>query len=84
MRPLTKAVYRIESYDEVVDTIYRAYRTAVEGEPGPVYVELPANLQLLSAEVGELPAWNKRDSSLSSAVPGACSNFCASLANSYR
>lgn len=58
MRTLTKATYKIESYDEVVDTIYRAYRTAVEGEPGPVYVELPANLQLLSAEVGELPAWN--------------------------
>ena len=58
MRTLTKATYKIESYDEVVDTVYRAYRTAVEGEPGPVYVELPANLQLLTAEVGELPAWN--------------------------
>ena len=55
MRPLTKATYRIESYDEVVSTIYRAYRTAMEGEPGPVYVELPANLQLLSGEVGEIP-----------------------------
>lgn len=55
MRTLTKATYRIESYDEVVDTIYRAYRTAVEGEPGPVYVELPANLQLLAGEVGEVP-----------------------------
>ena len=55
MRPLTKATYRIESYDEVVDTVYRAYRTAIEGEPGPVYIELPANLQLLTGEVGELP-----------------------------
>ena len=58
MRTLTKATYKIESHDEVIDTIYRAYHTAVEGEPGPVYVELPANLQLLSAEVGKLPAWN--------------------------
>jgi acetolactate synthase-1/2/3 large subunit len=55
MRPLTKATYRIESYDEVVDTVYRAYRTAIEGEPGPVYIELPANLQLLTGEVGEPP-----------------------------
>jgi acetolactate synthase-1/2/3 large subunit len=55
MRPLTKATYRIESYDEVVDTVYRAYRTAIEGEPGPVYIELPANLQLLTGEVGQLP-----------------------------
>jgi len=41
MRPLTKAAYRIESYDEVVDTVYRAYRTAIGDEPGPVYIEIP-------------------------------------------
>jgi acetolactate synthase-1/2/3 large subunit len=57
MRPLTKATYRIESYDEVVATVYRAYRKAIEGEPGPVYIELPANLQLLSAEVEGVPAF---------------------------
>ena len=58
MRTLTKATYKIESYDEVVSTIYRAYRTAIEGEPGPVYVELPANLQLLSAEVPDVAAFD--------------------------
>jgi acetolactate synthase-1/2/3 large subunit len=55
MRTLTKAAYRIESYDEVVSTVYRAYKVALEGEPGPVYIELPANLQLLSGEA-EPPA----------------------------
>jgi len=50
MRPLTKATYKIESYDEVVSTVYRAYLKAIEGEPGPVYIELPANLQLLAGE----------------------------------
>jgi acetolactate synthase-1/2/3 large subunit len=55
MRTLTKATYRIESYDEVVATVYRAWRTAVEGEPGPVFIELPANLQLLTGEVGDIP-----------------------------
>jgi acetolactate synthase-1/2/3 large subunit len=58
MRPLTKAVYRIESYDEVVPTVYRAYLKAIEGEPGPVYIELPANLQLLTGEVAEVPDFN--------------------------
>jgi acetolactate synthase-1/2/3 large subunit len=58
MRPLTKAAYRIESYDEVVDTVYRAYRTAIEGEPGPVYIELPANLQMVTGEAGEIPAFD--------------------------
>ena len=55
MRPLTKATYKIESYDEVVSTVYRAYLKAIEGEPGPVYIELPANLQLLTGEVGNVP-----------------------------
>jgi len=60
MRPLTKAVYRIESYDEVVSTVYRAYLRAVEGEPGPVYIELPANLQLLTGEVSDVPDFKAR------------------------
>ena len=58
MRPLTKATYRIESYDEVMSTVYRAYLKAIEGEPGPVYIELPANLQLLSGEVGDVPVFD--------------------------
>jgi acetolactate synthase-1/2/3 large subunit len=58
MRTLTKASYRIESYDEVVGTVYRAWRTAIEGEPGPVYIELPANLQLLTGEAGEIPGFD--------------------------
>ena len=58
MRTLTKATYKIESYDEVVDTVYRAYRTAISDEPGPVFIELPANLQLLTGESGPLPEFN--------------------------
>jgi acetolactate synthase-1/2/3 large subunit len=57
MRTLTKATYKIESYDEVVPTVYRAYIEAVAGEPGPVYIELPANLQLLTGEVADVPAF---------------------------
>ena len=55
MRPLTKATYRIDRYEDAIPTIYEAYRTATEGEPGPVFVELPANLQLLTGEVSEMP-----------------------------
>jgi acetolactate synthase-1/2/3 large subunit len=55
MKPLTKATYRIEHYEDAIPTIYEAYRTATEGEPGPVFVELPANLQLLTGDVAEMP-----------------------------
>ncbi|MDT8319748.1 MAG: thiamine pyrophosphate-binding protein [Xanthomonadales bacterium] len=55
MRPLTKACFRVERYDEVVATVFEAWRIATGGEPGPVYIELPADLQLLSGPVGDLP-----------------------------
>ena len=58
MSTLTKATFKIESYDEAVATVYRAWRVAVEGEPGPVYIEIPANLQLLSDETGAIPAFD--------------------------
>jgi acetolactate synthase-1/2/3 large subunit len=59
MKPLTKATYRIERYEDAIPTIYQAYRMATEGEPGPVFVELPANLQLLSGEVEEMPSFSQ-------------------------
>ncbi|MBT8051706.1 MAG: thiamine pyrophosphate-binding protein [Gammaproteobacteria bacterium] len=59
MRTLTKATFRVESYDEVVATVYRAWRVALEGEPGPVYVEIPANLQLLAGESGPIPDFDR-------------------------
>lgn len=55
MAPLTKATFRIERYEDAIATIYEAYRTAIGGEPGPVFVELPANLQLLSGDVDDMP-----------------------------
>jgi acetolactate synthase-1/2/3 large subunit len=58
MKPLTKATYRIDRYEDAIPTIYEAYETAVGGEPGPVFVELPANLQLLTGEVDDMPAYS--------------------------
>ncbi|MBI3147048.1 MAG: thiamine pyrophosphate-binding protein [Betaproteobacteria bacterium] len=55
MRALTKAAFRIERHEDIVPRIYEAYRIATTGEPGPVFIELPVNLQLFPGEVGELP-----------------------------
>lgn len=57
MKPLTKATFHVKSHAEVVPTLYEAYRIATSGVPGPVFVELPVNLQLFPEEVGELPAF---------------------------
>ena len=57
MRGITKACYVIDRHDAIVPTLFEAYTVATGGEPGPVFVELPANLQLFPAEVGTLPQW---------------------------
>ena len=37
--------------------IFEAYRTAVTGVPGPVFVEIPVNLQLFQETIDELPVF---------------------------
>jgi acetolactate synthase-1/2/3 large subunit len=55
MAGLTKATFRVTRHDEVVPTLFEAYRIAVGGEPGPVFVELPVNILLMTDEAGDLP-----------------------------
>lgn len=52
---VTKAQYKVTGYDRVMPTLYEAWRIATSSVPGPVYVELPANLQLLAGDPGRLP-----------------------------
>jgi len=59
LRPLTKATYKLERYEDAVPMVFEAYATATSGEPGPVYIELPANLQLLAGTVSALPAFER-------------------------
>lgn len=54
---LTKGSWRITEHSQIVGTIYEAYRLAVSGKPGPVFVEIPVNIQLFQGEVGEVPAF---------------------------
>ncbi len=53
LAPITKKTFKIETHEQIVPTIYQAYRIATSGEPGPVFVEVPVNLQLFPAEVPE-------------------------------
>lgn len=57
MKGITKATYKIERAEDVVTTLFDAYRVATSGEPGPVFIELPMNVQMFPSEVGELPVW---------------------------
>ena len=68
VKPLTKAAFRITRHEDVVSIIHEAYRIATSGEPGPVFVELPVDLQLFPGTVPELPVFV---SALPAPVPSA-------------
>ncbi len=52
--PVTKGQFKCLDQADIVPTLYEAYRLATSGEPGPVYVEVPVNIQMLKGEPGEL------------------------------
>ena len=54
LKPITKATYFIENHNDIVSTIYDAYRLAVSGEPGPVFIEIPVNIQLDKGHIDQL------------------------------
>ncbi len=55
---VTKATYKVERHEDIVPTIFEAYRKAVSGCPGPVFVEIPVNLQLFGGEVEVLGSFS--------------------------
>jgi len=56
LRPVTKAAMRIGTADEIYPTIRRAFQIARRAPAGPVAVEIPADLLMLTQEVDE-PSW---------------------------
>jgi acetolactate synthase-1/2/3 large subunit len=58
LAPITKARWRVERHADVIPVIHEAYRIATSGEPGPVFVEIPVDLQLMPADVGERLTWS--------------------------
>ena len=57
LAPVTKATFKVERADEIYATVRHAFDVARRDAPGPVAVEIPANLYMLAHEVGE-PAYD--------------------------
>ena len=57
LKPITKGTWLVERHADVIPTIYEAVRVATSGEPGPVFVEIPVNLQLIAGDPGSKPAY---------------------------
>lgn len=54
LAPITKKTYKVSAQEDILETLYEAYHLAVSGEPGPVFVEVPVNIQLYTGSVSEL------------------------------
>lgn len=58
--PICKRTYRIQSHAEIVPTLYEAHNIAISGKPGPVFIEVPVNIQLLKGPVDNaLPRYQR-------------------------
>lgn len=52
VKPLVKWAYRVEHVERLVWALERAAFLAINGAPGPVYIELPENLMDQSVSIG--------------------------------
>jgi len=59
VKEITKAYFKIETHNDIISTIYKAYEIAISGEPGPVFIEIPMEVQMFKGEVNELSNYVK-------------------------
>ena len=57
---LIKDYILIKDHVEIIPAVYKAHDIANEGEPGPVYIEIPVNIQMFRGEVDAMPAYEKK------------------------
>jgi len=57
LKPITKATFKVETQAEILSTFYSAYKIATTGEPGPVFIEIPVNIQLYTGEVENIQTY---------------------------
>jgi acetolactate synthase-1/2/3 large subunit len=69
LEPLVSAIvkkyYLIEKHEDIIPTLYEAYEMATSGEPGPVFVEIPVEIQMFSGKVSHLPKFIQKEGKLS-------------------
>lgn len=64
-----KKYFRVKNHQSIIETIYDAFDLATSGEPGPVFVEIPADLQLFEGEVEKLTPYLERQNRFSDSHP---------------
>lgn len=54
---VTKKSYLIAQHSDVIPMLYDAYETALRGEPGPVFIEMPVEIMMFQGEVADMPPY---------------------------
>lgn len=57
MRPITKWAVQVQETARLPELIHLAFRRALSGVPGPVYVEIPLDVLFGQAEESQAPLW---------------------------
>lgn len=60
VQEITKDFVLIEKHEDIIPLIYKAFDTATSGEPGPVFIEIPVELQLFRGEISEMQPYQKK------------------------
>jgi acetolactate synthase-1/2/3 large subunit len=57
VQAITKKYYLIENHDQIISKVYESYNEAINGEPGPVFIEVPVEIQLFRGDVNKMPPY---------------------------
>jgi acetolactate synthase-1/2/3 large subunit len=57
LQAVTKAQFRVKQHSEIMPVIFQAFNIAISGEPGPVFVEIPVDIQLFKGKLEKLPVY---------------------------
>lgn len=83
VRPVAKAVFPVREPRELYATVRRAFALARAGTPGPVVVEVPAELYLLRHDFGA-PTWEPAPPASTAPAPDAIERAAGLLAGARR
>lgn len=62
VKPITKAAHMITNVDEVVNVVNHIFHSAIEGRPGPVWLDIPMDIQAaqMPADIDTTPQYNMK------------------------
>ena len=64
-QPITKYAVRVDDVNQIKYCLEKAYTMAFEGNPGPVLLDLPADVQRANVDIGRLEGYDPESKELS-------------------